>query len=141
MSSSEGEPSAKETGSGRFRVRLSGKLSSWAWLIGISLSFVALVVQQVFFPGAILSLSLTHVHHWMYSLPVVVFFVILKFWKPDNFWINFLLGFFIGLVGSEFYWILIYGFPTGLLQILYWILIIGKDYNLLMLLLVYLSGT
>nr|MDO8082958.1 hypothetical protein [Candidatus Freyarchaeota archaeon] len=140
MSSDKGPPSGKEKPSGKFKGMLSGKLLSWAWLIGIALSFLALVVQQVFFPGAILSLSLMHIHHWMYSLPIVIFFVILKFWKYDNnFWVNLLIGFFVGLVGSEFYWILIYGFPTGYLQILYWILIYGKDYNLLILILVLLS--
>ncbi len=138
MSSGEGK-AAENIFSGKFGGEL-GKFLSWAWLLGIALSFIVLMVQHTFFPGAILSLSLTHIHHWMYSLPIVVLLVVLKFWKPNNFWIDFTLGFFVGLVISEFYWIILYGFPRGLLQIFYWILITGKDYNLLMLIMVYLSG-
>ncbi|WXG42181.1 MAG: hypothetical protein WED07_15690 [Candidatus Freyarchaeum deiterrae] len=125
--SEKGKPSGKEKPSSKGR--LSGKLLSWAWIIGIALSFVALTIQQLFFPGAILSTSLGHIHHYMYSLPIVVVLVILKLWKYDNFWVNLLLGFFIGLVASEFYWILVYGFPSGFLQIFYWILITGSDYT------------
>ncbi|MEX2751360.1 MAG: hypothetical protein Q6366_005685 [Candidatus Freyarchaeota archaeon] len=138
MSSGEGKTSENML-SGRFGGG-RGRFLSWAWLLGIALSFVVLVVQHTLFPGAILELSLTHIHHWMYSLPIVVLLVVLKFWKPNNFWIDFMLGFFVGLVVSEFYWILLYGFPKGLLQILYWILITGEDYNLLMLIMAYLSG-
>jgi hypothetical protein len=139
MSSNIGTPSSKETPSGKKKSsgkgRLSGKLLSWAWLIGIALSVVALSVQQVLFPGVILSTSVGHIHHWMYSMPIVIVLVILKLWKYDNFWVNLLLGFFIGLIASEFYWILVYGFPAVYEQIFYWILITGSDYTQLFLLL------
>jgi hypothetical protein len=123
----KGKPSGKETPSAKGR--LSGKLLSWAWIIGVAISFVALIIQQLFFPTAVLSIALTHIHHWMYSLPIVVILVILKLWRYDNFWVNLLLGFFLGLVMSEFYWILAYGFPSGFLQIFYWILITGSDWT------------
>lgn len=103
----------------------SGKALSWAWLIGVAASFLLLLVHHYFFPGAIISYSFTHIHHWMYSLPIVVILVILKAWRYDNFAVNFLLGFFVGLVVSEYYWILIYGFPKGFVQIFYWILLYG----------------